>query len=538
MRPQRSWDTQPRPQRVDLRLGPDAIPVAQHDEGRAAANPSAEDNAVLVQNFHNHLGNARLLAAISGGSEGVEPLVRDALTLGVIGLSAGRDAHAMLTNSAVHEQMAISARRRSCEETDAGAAAAVKAAAQGSGSPLEVQVRRVLEGRLGGVDLTDVRVHTDAASSRAAAAVNASAFTSGRDIFFGAGQYAPQTPQGLQLLAHELQHVVQHQEGRLPPASGPGLRVSDPAEPHEREAEQVARSVARGGPAEAAASPDRGGQPGAFTTPAQASEPPAPVDAATPDVQRRSLEAGPNPPSGTDPNAMSGKASAHPLPRRFRVEANGPLKSLSTKTPAIRWLRPGQELWVVRACRELPEPYRSDGASHYWDKALPSGELIEVEVYDPANQAAPAGERVIVARDARLVPLEDDATTDTKFAAVAQLQIVEKDLQLTNEQVQRGEELLTILSGAENAADSATTGGALRAVVSIAIAGGGKLLAIATASLGAPVAAAVTVGGSLALGATGYLADGAIDARTGAEPGRRTKGVKRQHKLTPQRHEI
>ncbi len=43
----------------------------------------------------------------------------------------------------------------------------------------------------------------------AARALGARAFTIGRDIFFGAGQYAPETPAGLRLLVHELVHVVQ-----------------------------------------------------------------------------------------------------------------------------------------------------------------------------------------------------------------------------------------------------------------------------------------------------------------------------------------
>jgi hypothetical protein len=43
--------------------------------------------------------------------------------------------------------------------------------------------------------------------------VNAQAYTIGRDIIFGAGQYQPQTNEGKRLLAHELTHVVQ-QGGR------------------------------------------------------------------------------------------------------------------------------------------------------------------------------------------------------------------------------------------------------------------------------------------------------------------------------------
>ena len=37
----------------------------------------------------------------------------------------------------------------------------------------------------------------------------AAAYTIGRDIVFGAGQYAPQTSAGQKLLAHELTHFLQ-----------------------------------------------------------------------------------------------------------------------------------------------------------------------------------------------------------------------------------------------------------------------------------------------------------------------------------------
>jgi hypothetical protein len=64
-----------------------------------------------------------------------------------------------------------------------------------------------------GHDFSRVRVHTD---SRAARAVRALAFTSGHNIVFDAGQYAPGTETGTRLLAHELTHVVQQNQGNAP----------------------------------------------------------------------------------------------------------------------------------------------------------------------------------------------------------------------------------------------------------------------------------------------------------------------------------
>jgi hypothetical protein len=67
-----------------------------------------------------------------------------------------------------------------------------------------------------GRDFSPVRLHTDVGAAEAARAVNARAFTLGRDIVFGTGQYAPETDAGRRLLAHELTHVLQ--QG----ADGPG----------------------------------------------------------------------------------------------------------------------------------------------------------------------------------------------------------------------------------------------------------------------------------------------------------------------------
>jgi Domain of unknown function (DUF4157) len=60
-----------------------------------------------------------------------------------------------------------------------------------------------------GYDFSHVRIHTDARAAELAQAINAKAFTVGQDVAFDLGQYAPQTPQGKKLLAHELTHVIQ-----------------------------------------------------------------------------------------------------------------------------------------------------------------------------------------------------------------------------------------------------------------------------------------------------------------------------------------
>jgi uncharacterized protein DUF4157 len=76
------------------------------------------------------------------------------------------------------------------------------------GRPLEPALRQDMEQRFGH-DFSRVRVHSDTASEMSAREVDAHAYTSGHDIVFGSGRFAPETPAGRRLLAHELAHVVQ-----------------------------------------------------------------------------------------------------------------------------------------------------------------------------------------------------------------------------------------------------------------------------------------------------------------------------------------
>ncbi len=60
-------------------------------------------------------------------------------------------------------------------------------------------------------DFSNIRIHSGAEAAESARAIMAQAYTVGRDIVFGAGQYAPQTNEGRRLLAHELTHAIQQQ---------------------------------------------------------------------------------------------------------------------------------------------------------------------------------------------------------------------------------------------------------------------------------------------------------------------------------------
>jgi len=58
-------------------------------------------------------------------------------------------------------------------------------------------------------------VHDDADAARLSRGLGARAFTVGRDVFLGAGEYRPGSPDGRRLLAHELAHVQQQDERTL-----------------------------------------------------------------------------------------------------------------------------------------------------------------------------------------------------------------------------------------------------------------------------------------------------------------------------------
>ena len=95
-------------------------------------------------------------------------------------------------------------------------------ARQGGGSPLPGSSRRFFEPWFG-ADLSGVRVHRDGPAASLAASVSARAFTVGRDVFFGSGEWAPGTGRGDRLLAHELVHTVQRGAtlNRMAIGSGP-----------------------------------------------------------------------------------------------------------------------------------------------------------------------------------------------------------------------------------------------------------------------------------------------------------------------------
>jgi hypothetical protein len=119
---------------------------------------------------------------------------------------------------------------------------------QGGGQPLDSGTRSVMESQLG-QDFADVRIHTDPSASYSARAVNAQAYAVGNDIVFQSGTYQPDSATGQHMLAHELTHVVQQRAGPVDGTPAPGgIKISDPSDRFEREAQQTADRVMGGEP--------------------------------------------------------------------------------------------------------------------------------------------------------------------------------------------------------------------------------------------------------------------------------------------------
>ncbi|HXI24274.1 MAG TPA: DUF4157 domain-containing protein [Pyrinomonadaceae bacterium] len=105
-----------------------------------------------------------------------------------------------------------------------------------AGAPLPVAVRNPLA-RTFSVDLTPIRVHTDARAQRVVRNLSTRAFAYGNHIFLGPGEQ----PTDLSLISHEVAHVVQQSRGatllHFTPQGGDAL---------EREAQAASSAATRG----------------------------------------------------------------------------------------------------------------------------------------------------------------------------------------------------------------------------------------------------------------------------------------------------
>lgn len=94
------------------------------------------------------------------------------------------------------------------------------ASSRNGGQPLPDATRAYFEPRFDR-DFSQVRLHADSPAANAAADIDAQAFTSGSDVYFGMRRLQLGTSQGHRLLAHELTHVMQQTSPPAPTATGP-----------------------------------------------------------------------------------------------------------------------------------------------------------------------------------------------------------------------------------------------------------------------------------------------------------------------------
>jgi hypothetical protein len=121
--------------------------------------------------------------------------------------SCGSECATCQTKQTAHPHL-LAQRAETGDATQTAVPSIVHDALHSPGHPLDSDTRAFFEPRLG-YPLSQVRVHTDRPAAASARAVEALAYTVGRDVVFAEGEYAPQTSQGKKLLAHELTHVVQ-----------------------------------------------------------------------------------------------------------------------------------------------------------------------------------------------------------------------------------------------------------------------------------------------------------------------------------------
>lgn len=128
---------------------------------------------------------------------------------------------------------------RTCD-FDATTSSIVHEVLSSPGEPLDGPTRSFFESRFGH-DFSRVRLHDGAKAAESASAINARAYAVGRNIVFGPGAFAPERPDGRELLAHELVHTLQQN------SSGNGLtddlKVNHPDDNFEQEAGRVARRI-------------------------------------------------------------------------------------------------------------------------------------------------------------------------------------------------------------------------------------------------------------------------------------------------------
>ncbi|MEQ1567616.1 MAG: DUF4157 domain-containing protein, partial [Myxococcota bacterium] len=183
----------------------------RRSDAQSVGAPSSPETAG-APGVQEAFGNAVLRSALAGADEdGVGPILRSQVMLAGAGVPAPDGG-----NSSIQRAMGT------------------------GGLALPSPLQAKMEGAFGH-ELDHVRIHVGTEAADAAQAIAAEAFTVGSHLFFGPGMYQPGSSRGEQLIAHELTHVIQGDQGRLT-----GSGVSSPSDATEVEAyrnEQLYRNA-------------------------------------------------------------------------------------------------------------------------------------------------------------------------------------------------------------------------------------------------------------------------------------------------------
>lgn len=206
-------------------------PVDQEAAVEAVVQPTAaapDVESTVQETMQSSYGNALVQAALKGADiEGLGSVIAGEVAASAAGMGALSEEGGAGLRAAGNDALMRAAARaqRSTFSTED----ALTELRGGGGQQLPTGVRQQME-RAFGQSFAHVRVHTD--TSQAAAALGADAVAMGSHLHFREGAYDPSSTSGRAIIAHELTHVVQAMEGRLPNTGG----VSTTSMAAEREA--------------------------------------------------------------------------------------------------------------------------------------------------------------------------------------------------------------------------------------------------------------------------------------------------------------
>ena len=127
------------------------------------------------------------------------------------------------------------------ESVDAGVDENIQDQIDSSGQPLDAELAAELNNSLGH-ELDDVRIHVGPEANKLTEQLDAKAFTVGQDIFFKSSFYNPNSPEGRELITHEVTHAIDQSEGEVH-TDRKGMSVLPAGDAHEQRADNVARQI-------------------------------------------------------------------------------------------------------------------------------------------------------------------------------------------------------------------------------------------------------------------------------------------------------